>query len=450
MAIDHRLVGPGSTELPQLDYLVAERAPVPNYSLQDMRSQAIDTNIKSKQLEAAQAEADRVNMLRAKLAGLTGEEGFDWKQASNLLASSGDVEAGMDIRKMLSGETTQGIEDEGKKLKNAFDVLTVAGQMAERVQDQSGLENLKAWTAQNVSPGAAQWLPQAYSPETMKKVQAASYAYRDKIADQIELRSQDVRARGHDLTAEAARKRQALGWAQLAQRKAEHDWDQIKPRTPLVQIGGEEKEEDKQFGKLHVERYGTILEDADVAEQALMQIEMARNVENIQGGPLAPFKAAAIAVARDLGVPVESLGLENVANAAAYTGIIQNLVLSKMQAQKGPQTENDAKRIERTVATLGTPEEARVFLLDVAEALELRKVDKAEFFTAWKADKGYLKGAQKAWRTYLSKTPLVAKNKKTGIPILFPVFKRHFKHANPGVTDQEINQFWQEKYGRSN
>ena len=68
----------------------------------------------------------------------------------------------------------------------------------------------------------------------------------------------------------------------------------------------------------------------------------------------------------------------------------------------------DAKRIEQTVANLGHTPEAYRYLMDVAVALEQRKVDKAAFYDEFREQHGTFNGVAKAWREHEKKNPLSA------------------------------------------
>lgn len=128
---------------------------------------------------------------------------------------------------------------------------------------------------------------------------------------------------------------------------------------------------------------------------------------------------------------------------------MQNIVLNKMQAQKGPQTENDAKRIEKTVATIANTPQAFEFLLDAAIATEERAIEQKRFYEDWKDNTGSLKGASRAWEDHKKRTPLIGKNPSSNKPVFFNQFRELMRQSNPEITDEDILTIWRSKYGRS-
>lgn len=221
-------------------------------------------------------------------------------------------------------------------------------------------------------------------------------------------------------------------------------------KTPATQVNiGAEKAEATEFGKELVKQYSAVAERASAAEDAITQLSLAKNID-VSTGALEPLKASTAAFAESLGFDPARIGLESATNAQAFTGIMQNLVLTKMQAQKGPQTENDAKRIEATLANLKNTPEAKDFLIDTAMALEERAIEQRDFFESFREEKGTLSGATKAWNEFKRKTPVFGKNPTTGRPVFYNQFRRVMREANPNAADNDILKLWREKYGRAN
>ena len=219
-------------------------------------------------------------------------------------------------------------------------------------------------------------------------------------------------------------------------------------KSPLVNIDQtQEKEESKEWGKSLVANFDDVAKRAQGAEDSLANLQIASSID-VSTGAFEPSKAWASSIAQGLGFNPEIIGLDKADNAQAYQGIVQNLVLTKMQAQKGPQTENDAKRIELTIAQLGNTPEAKRFLLDSSIALEERKIEERDFYLDYKSKNKSLDGARSAWNKYKAKTPLLGDNPKTGRPVFYNQFKRGMLEANPGVTVDQINTMWRSKYGR--
>jgi hypothetical protein len=220
-------------------------------------------------------------------------------------------------------------------------------------------------------------------------------------------------------------------------------------KTPL--IGGElEKEEDKAFGKELVNQYSTIQEAANVSENAINQIEQARAfTDTDEAGVSLPsvLQQKVGNVITALGGDVTSSGtakiLGNITNGQQFVAVTKNIVLSKMQAQKGPQTAADTAMIEKTVASLGNTPEARDFLLRSAQAVASEDMFKADFWRNHKNATGSFQGAAGEWAKFRNKVPFLAVSKGTGKPVFFADFVR----ANRGADMGQLIQDWTTNYG---
>ena len=222
----------------------------------------------------------------------------------------------------------------------------------------------------------------------------------------------------------------------------------IKAETkPMTSILPGEKEEQKAYGKTLVGQYDEIYARGQAASDAIMQLDIAKNID-VSSGALEPFKNSVAAFAQGLGFDPANIGLDKADNAQAFTGIMQNLVLTKMQAQKGPQTENDAKRIQMTVSSISNTKEAKDFIIDASIALEKRKVEMSNFYEAYRAKNGTFQGANIAWGQYKAKTPIMGKNPKTGRPVFYNQFRDAVLEANPGASDEDITKLWRQKYAK--
>lgn len=206
-------------------------------------------------------------------------------------------------------------------------------------------------------------------------------------------------------------------------------------------------QEQKEIGKDLVVQYRGVRETADNAQGELSSLQQLRGI-NVQTGKLEELKAGIAGYAQALGIDPATLNLKDPTNAQSFIGTAQQLVLRVMQAQKGPQTENDAKRIEQTVANLGNTPAAKDFLIDSAMAVRQRDIERADFYDAWREQKGTFDGARKAWNMYIEKVPLLGNNPTTGRPVFFGQFKEAVKQANPGIPDDQVMTEWRNKYGR--
>ncbi len=218
--------------------------------------------------------------------------------------------------------------------------------------------------------------------------------------------------------------------------------------TPLVNIDGtREKEEQKARGKRLDASAGKIHERATAAQDTLAQLGIARTLD-VRTGGLAPLKKWAASYAASFGADPTVWGLETATNAQAFEGIMNHMVLTKMQAQKGPQTENDAARIEQTLANLRNTPEANEFLFRSAEALARRDIEQARFYEDHYAKNGTYDGADRAWDEFKRNTPLLATDPDTGQTIFFDEFERGVMRVNRGVTRQQVVEFWRSEYGQ--
>lgn len=82
-----------------------------------------------------------------------------------------------------------------------------------------------------------------------------------------------------------------------------------------------------------------------------------------------------------LGLPSENVK-SYVANAQKFRADAADLVLAKQLAQKGPQTESDARRLEQTVPNLGNVRDANEYIARFAIAQNNFAIKKSEFMRA--------------------------------------------------------------------
>jgi hypothetical protein len=88
------------------------------------------------------------------------------------------------------------------------------------------------------------------------------------------------------------------------------------------------------------------------------------------------------------------------ADAGLFRGAAMDLVLQKQLAQKGPQTESDARRLEQTVASIKSPTEANRFLISYTRAMNNRDIAQQEFFDKYWAKNNTYEGAEASWYGY--------------------------------------------------
>jgi hypothetical protein len=222
------------------------------------------------------------------------------------------------------------------------------------------------------------------------------------------------------------------------------------PGSTNVNMPVLEKEQDKEFGKELVKEYSDVRTAGMAGENAIAQLQIARKIP-VTTGATAPLFAQVGAIAESLGFNrekvLEQFGLGQASTAQQFEGVMQNLVLTKMQAQKGPQTENDAKRIESTLANMRNTPEAKDFLLRTSQALAQRDVDRHQFYEQYRAQSGTFEGASSAWRQQIADQPMVGFNPKSKQPVFYSEFVSAMAEDNPGLSQSEIRKLWAEKYG---
>jgi hypothetical protein len=229
------------------------------------------------------------------------------------------------------------------------------------------------------------------------------------------------------------------------------------PAQTNLSVGAGERQEAKDYGTQLVKEYEGIVNRSNAALEQRGQIGVAKQIaqRDVNGQELpATYAAMAGNVAAALGIPTGENSLfgaliGRISDAQSFTGVMQNLVLSKMAAQKGSQTQADAERIEKTVALLGNTPEARTFLLNMADAMASRDIDQRRFFDQWRAShNNTFDGAAEEWIKRVDSTPLFGTNPKSNLPVFFSEFMKENRAANPHLTEQQLEDIWRQKYGR--
>lgn len=213
----------------------------------------------------------------------------------------------------------------------------------------------------------------------------------------------------------------------------------VTPTGPSLQ----ETEEQKARGKDLVAEFGAVREAGDNARQQRAMLQQAIQVNEMATAP-SELRQVAGNMAVSLGFDPESVGLGNITTGQQFNGVMQNLVLAKMQAQKGPQTENDAKRIEMTVASLGNTPAAREFLLNSAMNMNQLEILKERHWQDWWEQNGTYDGAASAWNKGLGNERFVATNPKSGVTVFLPEFMARAKEVNPDATMEQILELWRD------
>lgn len=214
-------------------------------------------------------------------------------------------------------------------------------------------------------------------------------------------------------------------------------------KKPLVSVntGGAKKEGEK-LAELRVKRLDEIQQKAIAAEDQIEAINQIKTIDLDTG--LGVETRGQIAKVWDaIGGDGEALTGVDPSDVQKFKAVATKQVLDIMATQKGPQTDQDAARIEKAVANLGNTKEANDFVMDAATAIANRKIEQAAFYENFLEDNGSLKGASNEWRDFKVKTPMVSevvKDPETGTPVFFYQFRE--KMAQRNYSDQDIVVAW--------
>lgn len=149
-------------------------------------------------------------------------------------------------------------------------------------------------------------------------------------------------------------------------------------------------------GGMLVRQFEKISEEASQAGKIKGTLQT--NLKILENGLKTGFGTNAIAAAASV---LSALGLKDAekyaGNAQMFTAAANQLVLQAQIAQKGPQTEADAKRITATSAQLGNEVDANKFILKVAIAQANKTIEQRKFYADWYKENKTYDGAEDAW-----------------------------------------------------
>lgn len=148
-------------------------------------------------------------------------------------------------------------------------------------------------------------------------------------------------------------------------------------------------------GELNVKNYGALQERSN---QARREISLLQSLQRnpIDTNAATPISSTAAAWLSALGVKDDQLK-DLASNSQKFNGAAKDLVLQKQLAQKGPQTESDARRVEQTVAQLGNTREANAFIIAFGLAQARRDVAQEKHWRDHFAKNRTYQGAQDSW-----------------------------------------------------
>lgn len=205
--------------------------------------------------------------------------------------------------------------------------------------------------------------------------------------------------------------------------------------------------EQEALASSRVKRFETLQGSAQSALDQNEQLEQLKNT-NVNTGFGEQSKVGLARVFNAFGVDGDALLGVDVVNSQTFNATAGRLLSEALSAQTGPQTDSDAKRISETLPNLTNESEANAFIVESMRAVNDRKVEQAEFYENILENDGTLKNADKLWREFKSKTPLVSAtvfDKKTGRPMFFNSFKAQALGEYPSATEEQIIEWWREE-----
>ena len=202
---------------------------------------------------------------------------------------------------------------------------------------------------------------------------------------------------------------------------------------------------DKAMGEQWAKGYDGLFTAARTAEEGMPTIEAGRAILNsadFQTGKLEPAKMWAAQVASGLGIDPNKLGLESAASGEAFQSVVMKNLLNELAKQKGPQTEGDAARALKANIQLGNTPEGNAFILDYAEALNRRTIEKAQWVyeAGTKKYNGDVYKAEQDWNKRINNRPLLATSPKSGLPVTYYQYTN--KAMESGLSQDEADVQW--------
>lgn len=208
-------------------------------------------------------------------------------------------------------------------------------------------------------------------------------------------------------------------------------------------------EEQKELAKGRVSELTEIRQKALAAEEQNAGLDSLENIDVETGLGQGAISQVARAI-NALGGDGAALTGVDPANVQAFNAVSGKLVLDVMSTQKGPQTDKDQERIAKTIPSIKNEESANKFILGSLRALNLRRIEQANFWESYLEKNGTLTGVQRAWFDFKRNTPMLSdqvKNADSGLPMFFHEFQKQVRERNPGVSDEQIISAWREVTG---
>lgn len=124
--------------------------------------------------------------------------------------------------------------------------------------------------------------------------------------------------------------------------------------------------------------YQPTLDAGKAASDISASLQAIRNID-LNTGWGTEAKATAANVLTGLGIAPQNASMF-ASNAQKFQSVAMDRLMTSLAAQKGPQTEGDAQRSEKTYAQLKNTPEANKFIIDFAQAKANQDMRKAQFY----------------------------------------------------------------------
>jgi len=212
-------------------------------------------------------------------------------------------------------------------------------------------------------------------------------------------------------------------------------------RKSGININTGEAGEEKELAKNRVKKLAELQDRADSAQGVLDAVSQLENID-VNTGALEQGKVAIASILEGFGVDASSIA--NVTNAQAFESVSERLLNDVLSAATGPQTDADADRVRKTLASIKDTPGAVGFKNNSLKSMALRQVEQRDFIENQLDEGSNLTKANKAWREFKKKTPMVNSALKgpDGLPVFFFQFKENAEKARPGISSDEIIKAW--------
>ena len=376
------------------------------------------------QIQNALREQQRKQRFESTVAGF--QPGMSINERVQALQRQGLTNEAMQFAKTEHELEKQRSDAETARLTKIKTVAELTGRFLTGVQDDPS--TYPAVRQQIIARGLAtdDELPKQYDKAFVDRVLKGSLSVKDQA--EIDLRSREAGARVmsaeaarsqaetaaaklpfDELRAKAAERAAAAAEARTGQEKltpAEREYQNAKERgefsgsfvdwKKMVQPRMFESSTDTERTKLLADRVKKVDAAGESASKLLPSIDVSMSILDkgfdTNWGTSAKKEAARVLAA--FGVAKAD---EYATNATLFLSEARKVLLERLLAQKGTQSENDAKRIEESFVSLGNTTAANKFMLNFAKAQAKNEIAKQNFYEKWFRDNKTYEGAEVAW-----------------------------------------------------